>query len=336
MSKAKIIESEVKSVPFSSIYVDDQENIRSDISKEKIDAMVKQIEEHGLIEPLVVVNGGKEGQEYRLLAGFRRYAALKQLKHKTVNVVVRSVWDPLVMFAENVRENPNAIDKSARMWELHEGQYAAPPGVEQRKHSISELAKADSTSESSVRTYLRIHERLCTKARNLAKTHSEVPLRVLHQMALEGGKNVDYFDVDGELLLKLPNDFEGKPTKTKVWEPDEDKQLRIFHQWLTRFKAAADAGQTRSSRGEGGDGAAVEKDSYDLPKEKVKGGKAGLAVRAAIKVLLSKKDEDEFAQARAEGLRFALGDLTRLPGVSKEELKEMMAALKAKDAEGEE
>jgi hypothetical protein len=313
-----------KSVPFNSIFIPEDENVRADLPK--IKELATHIKEHGLIEPLVVVNGGSGSHEYRLVAGFRRAAALKDLKwgSKEIAVVVREEWDPLTKLGEGYREDFAPIDLASYTWHLVNGEYQTPDGIERRKHTLKEVASALGTSESSVRTYIRVHERLANPVRKMARKHPDVPLRVLHECVLEankGGRFVEEKDKEGEVR--------------KFWEPNTDRQIKIFQGWLDRKTAAEEAGRTRAKRGEGdkdnNGGDADDKDVYGFRREKIKGRNA-LMITAAVKVLQT-KNEDELNAARAEALRFALGEITRLPGVTKQELVETIEAMRAAEKE---
>jgi ParB/RepB/Spo0J family partition protein len=78
--------SQQLTVPLSSIVVDEGFNPRSDVERSQLDRLAKSIEQHGLIQPLVVT---PQGEGYRLIDGERRYRACGEAKLVEVPVIVR-------------------------------------------------------------------------------------------------------------------------------------------------------------------------------------------------------------------------------------------------------
>ncbi|MBO7324751.1 MAG: ParB N-terminal domain-containing protein, partial [Bacteroidales bacterium] len=64
--------------------IKDTKNIRD---VKDIDELVASINAHGLINPITVT---EEKDGYRLIAGFRRFAAMKQLGAKEIPCVIRN------------------------------------------------------------------------------------------------------------------------------------------------------------------------------------------------------------------------------------------------------
>lgn len=297
-------ESTVKTVPFNSIHIPEEENIREDTPKVK--ELAENIRVNGLIEPLVVVNGGDGVKTYRLLAGFRRAAALKALKwgSKPINVTIREEWDPLVTAAENMnREDVNPIDMSRYCWGLVNGQYnsPAPKGSELRKYSFQEIAVSTSLSAGSVQNYVRVNEKLSGDVRKKVRKHPDAPISLLLRCISFGKEEVEVDEKTGE--------------KTKHWIPDDARQLRVFETWAKKKEELAEAGLSRSKRGT----------KNGEPKRKT-----SRVLEACIKVLNRKKDEDAAYPAYAAAFRFALGESDRLPGITKTELEETLAEMKEK------
>ena len=89
------------------------ENPRQSFDSEGIDELAASIEELGLIEP-VILRKAKAG--YELVAGERRWRAMRKLGHKTVPSIIREVKDselPLIALVENMqREDINTIEEA--------------------------------------------------------------------------------------------------------------------------------------------------------------------------------------------------------------------------------
>ncbi len=64
---------------------------RADTTKSAVADLAASIREHGLLQPLVVTRAS--GGEHRILAGHRRYAALRSLKEKSAPCIVMDVDD---------------------------------------------------------------------------------------------------------------------------------------------------------------------------------------------------------------------------------------------------
>jgi ParB family chromosome partitioning protein len=84
---------------------------------EKLEQLKRSIEEHGILEPLIVRPlGGGEGAGYQLVAGERRYRAARELGLKEVPVVVHQLSDQQaiqVALIENLqREDLNPVEET--------------------------------------------------------------------------------------------------------------------------------------------------------------------------------------------------------------------------------
>lgn len=90
-------------------------NIRNE--NEEIDDLKASIEQHGLLQPIVV---SKSGSGYKLIAGHRRYLACSLLGWETIPAVVQSFKNPkIIQLTENIqRKNLNRIEESAVVWDM--------------------------------------------------------------------------------------------------------------------------------------------------------------------------------------------------------------------------
>lgn len=97
---------------------------RSIFDEEKIQELAQTIHTHGMIQPIIVRK--VEGDEYELIAGERRWRAVKSLEWKKVPVIIRKMNDTetaSVALIENLqREELTVIEEAtaySRLLELH-------------------------------------------------------------------------------------------------------------------------------------------------------------------------------------------------------------------------
>ena len=69
---------------------DREKNMRSDLNPEALQDLVQSIEQNGLLQPIVV---RLKDDHFEVIAGYRRLAAIRILKHKQIAAVVRSADD---------------------------------------------------------------------------------------------------------------------------------------------------------------------------------------------------------------------------------------------------
>lgn len=86
---------------------------RKNFDKEKIAELALSIQEHGLVQPLIVV---KDGDYYKIVAGERRWRACKSIGLKSVPVIVKDYDEKQVAeiaLVENLqREDLNPIEEA--------------------------------------------------------------------------------------------------------------------------------------------------------------------------------------------------------------------------------
>ncbi|WP_053958180.1 ParB/RepB/Spo0J family partition protein [Sulfobacillus thermosulfidooxidans] len=101
-----VAEAPIQEVPLATIVVRDV-NVRLNIEDDpSFSELVTSIEQHGLLQPVVVTPDGDTPGQWRLLAGERRYRAVKTLGWTTILArivdVPESAWK-IVMLTENVQ-----------------------------------------------------------------------------------------------------------------------------------------------------------------------------------------------------------------------------------------
>ncbi len=108
-------------VTIGKLWANEKMNVRGD-SKDNPDAgqkykdLVGNIRVNGLIEPIVVVEeAGPKGEEYRVIAGYRRFAACKEIGLASVSCVIKDLSKGLgrvnaVGVVEHVAASPRAVE----------------------------------------------------------------------------------------------------------------------------------------------------------------------------------------------------------------------------------
>jgi ParB family transcriptional regulator, chromosome partitioning protein len=120
---------------------------RKTFDDEAIQELKKSIEEHGIIQPLIV---RKSIKGYEIVAGERRYRAAVEAKFKTVPAIVKTLTDEKMMeiaLIENIqRENLNPIEEAIAYKKL----------IEELDITQEELSKKVGKSRPHIANQLRL------------------------------------------------------------------------------------------------------------------------------------------------------------------------------------
>ena len=103
-------------------------NVRS-ILKDDIDELSENINQQGLLNPLTVVYNQKSNK-YEIIAGQRRYLAIKKLNHPTIlcNVVDKSDQDCIfISIVENVQRNTMKLSDKVKMYQKLHNNFSSIP-----------------------------------------------------------------------------------------------------------------------------------------------------------------------------------------------------------------
>ena len=118
---------------------DPHEPMRSAMDEEKLDELMRSIERHGLMQPITL---RKVGQRYEIVAGHRRYTAMRRLGKALIPAVVRELDDAKadeLRMAENLyREDINPVDEARYIRKM----------VETHKVEPAQLAEMTGKSEA--------------------------------------------------------------------------------------------------------------------------------------------------------------------------------------------
>ena len=97
---------QISTIKLSDIFYDEEFNCRGSITALDVVDLAKDIEKRGLIQPVVVKPYGKNGYDYLLIAGYRRYMAHRVLKRTVIPAIINnSIADETEARLFNLSEN---------------------------------------------------------------------------------------------------------------------------------------------------------------------------------------------------------------------------------------
>ena len=169
---------------------------RKNFDKEKIAELALSIQEHGLVQPLIVV---KDGEFYKIVAGERRWRACKSLGLKTVPAIVKDYDEKQVAeiaLVENLqREDLNPIEEANGYKQLMDDF-----GLTQE-----EVSNRVQKSRSAVANSLR----LLSLPQNVLTLVEEGRLSMGHARAILSAKSEEkmYEKIDVKPIAKLKKAF---------------------------------------------------------------------------------------------------------------------------------
>ena len=105
----------VENIPISDIFADDDFNSRGKLIPMDVVDLAKNIEQNGLIQPVVIMPCSEEekkisGCTYKLIAGFRRRYAHVILKKETIPAIIHDRLSDAQATVFNLSENLNRAD----------------------------------------------------------------------------------------------------------------------------------------------------------------------------------------------------------------------------------
>lgn len=203
---------------------------RTIFSEEKIEELARTIHTHGIIQP-IVIRQTEEENEYEIIAGERRYRAMKKLGWEEVPAIVRNLDDKetaSIALIENLqREELTAIEEAYAYEKLLELHALTQEALAQR------LGKGQSTIANKMRL-LKLPEEI--KQAILTKELSERHARALialkdpelqqqvFQEAIENALNVKQLEARIKEVLTPP---EPKEKRKSPQRKSVSKDVRI-------------------------------------------------------------------------------------------------------------
>ena len=217
---------EVVKLPLDKIHANKYQP-RTVFDQEKIEELARTIHVHGVIQPIVVRKSESEGQ-YEIIAGERRFRAMKSLEWTEVPAIIRNLSDKetaSIALIENLqREELTSIEEAHAYQNLLEIQEITQEALAQR------LGKGQSTVANKLRL-LKLPEEIQTALLNrlLTERHARALLKVkdtelqnkLFEETIEESLNVKQLE---EKVSKL---LTPQPKKTKARRKAFSRDMRI-------------------------------------------------------------------------------------------------------------
>lgn len=205
---------EVMKLPLDKIHANKYQP-RTIFDEEKIEELARTIHVHGVIQPIVVRNSEREG-EYEIIAGERRFRAMKSLEWTEVPAIIRNLSDKetaSIALIENLqREELTSIEEAHAYRNLLDIQEITQEALAQR------LGKGQSTVANKLRL-LKLPEEIQTALLNrlLTERHARALLQVK-----DAEQQKKLFDETIEESLNVKQ-LEAKVTKLLSTEPKKPK-----------------------------------------------------------------------------------------------------------------
>ena len=306
-----------KNVKFSEIFIPDDENVRSRLTK--IEELAESIATHGLQTALTVSNGEAGDKPYRLMSGYRRAAALVRINWGDAMVpvvIVPAVNVAIKNLVENIqRENLHSADIAQRLHYLETGEYAGQverdDSGKAKRFTKKELAFETGLSLSHVSNLIRAHKNLGAEAKKLWR-QKDLPLSVVfHWMGFS--------------------------------EEEQDGAIKTYLRREEKAKAAAKSKGGEGGEGEGGESEGSESDSKEKKATPHIKRQSMAQMETFLDILNWKLEsqklkvaEQQALASQIETLNFLIkGDLKRFPNVTAAEQKAYAKSLAEQEASEE-
>lgn len=191
---------------------------RKQFDEEKLSELAHSIEQHGIVQPLIVK---RNGERYTIIAGERRFRAARKAGLREIPIIVRDMDDREVMevaLIENIqRENLNPIEEAAAISFLMKQHDLTQEEVAKRL-SKSRPAIANSVRllamPEKVQEYLRSGSILPGHARVLGAITDEELLNKTAEKCAESGWSVRETEEQVKKAMTLA-DLAKRPRKSK-------------------------------------------------------------------------------------------------------------------------
>lgn len=218
---------EIHQIPVSHI-VPNEYQPRTIFQEDKIDELAQTIKTHGIIQPIVV---RKKGDKYEIIAGERRWRAVKKLNLETIPAIIKQFNDSQtasVALIENLqREELTAIEEARAYAQLIELHQLTQESLAQR------LGKGQSTIANKLRL-LQLPDEVqeAILKRQITERHARALIRIKDSPLLskvlndiiENGLNVKQTE---ELIKKIKGENEQPKKKKKPIRKGISKDIRL-------------------------------------------------------------------------------------------------------------
>jgi len=140
--------------------IDIKDNYRSDKKEREVHTLMQSIKTDGLLQPVIV--RAKIKGKYELLAGHRRYAAIKKLGWSKISAVIqeKTVNKKIINGIENlIRENANSYDIGRLLYAVKK----------EESMSDDEIGVRFGLSQNEVKSYIVLFQKTPPKYRKIVR-----------------------------------------------------------------------------------------------------------------------------------------------------------------------
>lgn len=187
----------VHNLPIKEIFQDTSWNCRGPISPIEVVDLMKDIDKHGLLSPVIVMPWNKNGYKYKLVAGFCRTKAFVQLNRETIPAFIQE----------------SLTDADARILNLRENLHRRDLNIVQEANAIKPLRIEEGMSEKSI-------------AKEFGKSLTWVSIRL---MLLELEPEIQHVAASGiltqDMIKKIHS--ESKERRFELVRKIKDKTFRL-------------------------------------------------------------------------------------------------------------
>ena len=222
--------SSISEIPLQYIYANPDQP-RHDFDQEALEELAQSIKEHGVISPITLRKNS--ANNYMIIAGERRYRAIKKLEWTEVPAIVRNLNDKetaSIALIENLqREELTAIEEALAYQQLLELHSLTQEALAQR------LGKGQSTVANKLRL-LKLPQFVQTAIlnRELTERHARALIAIkdeqLQQQLVQAVKEYDWnvrqLEDQIQMILQPEEEIE-KPKKDKPLRKAISKDVRI-------------------------------------------------------------------------------------------------------------
>lgn len=211
---------------------------RRDFDNEKLQELSESIKEHGILQPIIVV---QEGINYKIVAGERRYRAAKMADLKTIPCIIRKLSNTKVLelaLIENIqREDLMPLEEATALHTL----------TEQLSVSKTDLAKKLGKSRSYVSNMIRLLDlpievqELVTENRiSYGHARALLALNTREEMIVFANEivknNLSVRDIE-KIVRKQNNSVQVKEKEIKKTSPEDNLRFLIIKEYENDLKS---------------------------------------------------------------------------------------------------
>jgi ParB family transcriptional regulator, chromosome partitioning protein len=238
IKEMSIKEMSIKEINIKEINIDkliiSPLNVRTILEENdiKIQNLADNIKQHGLLNPLTVVLNNQINK-YEIIAGQRRYLAIKKLKYSSISCNIVDINEKECIFIsliENLQRDTMSLSDKVKTYKSLHTSFNC---------NLDELSKNINISPTTINKYLKISHLSDTILNKL-----DTPKNSTEGISLDFATNLVKLDInDDEELLKIIEIFDdtNKTEKTKILkhiqnQTKEDNHCEDFDKYIEKIK----------------------------------------------------------------------------------------------------